>query len=397
MALFSLSDLTKPVTRAEVQANIFAVLGVLGISTTAWAEGDVVHTLIVSVSAVVAALSSLQANIAKSGFLDMSSGPWLEVVAKQVYNVDPIRATYASGECQLHNSGGGLYVQAVGECIVRNPTTGKSYRNAEAFTLNPGATLIAVFEAVEAGSASNAASDTITSMVSNLLSVSVTNTTVFTGLDAEPDPAIRGRSKMKLGSLSPMGPWDAYAYAARTAVRAGGEPAGVTRTRLLKDGYGNVTAVVGSASGTVGGTLGDLSTDLGAVDEAVQRNAAPFCVAAHTQSATALAVTVSYELWAYNTSGLDDAGLKLAVRAKLAEFFSSLAIGGATLTPGAPTGYVYVDALRAVISTAIPQTIHVVLTLPAADVALTATQVATLIHSVDAHAVVHQVSPSEGT
>lgn len=396
MALFSFSDLTTPVTRAEVEASVLSVLAALGVPTTAWAPGAVVRTMVVGVSAALAALSQLQAYVARSGFLDLSEADWLDAKARYDFGLERLAATYASGTLQLANAGGGLYELAVHECVATNPTTGKSYRNTAAFTLNPGATIAVAFEAVEPGSASNASSGAITELVTTLLNVSVTNLDTFTGLDAERDPALRARARERLGALSPMGPWDAYTYAARNAKRADGVSAGVTRVRTLQDGYGNVDVIVASASGAVGGTLGDLSTDLGAVDDAVQRNAAPIPAAAHTVSATAQPVHVAYELWAYNTAGRTDAQLKAAVQAKLAAFFSELGIGGATLAPGAATGYVFVDALRAAISTAVPEVFHVVLSSPASDVALSATQVATLLHSTSSDATVHQVTPSAG-
>lgn len=395
-ALFSLSDLTTPVTREEAQAAIYEVLTALGVNTAAWERGAVVRTMITSVSAMLAALSSLQSKIAASGFLDLAEDDWLTAVARYVYGVDRIEATFAAGTVTLVNAGGGIYSVAAGDLVVANPSSGKTYRNASSFTLGASATIDVAIVATEAGTASASPSLAITELVTTLLNVTVSNAAALTALDAEKDPALRLRCREKLGALSPFGPWDAYAYAARNALRSSGETAGVTRTRVLKDGYGNVTLVVANPSGTVSGTLGDTATDLGAVDEAAQVGAAPLAVTLHTQGALAVPVTVTYSLWAYNTSGYSDAQIAQLVATALQDFFAAQPIGGALLTPSANTGYLYVDALRAAISRALPEVFHVTLASPAADVALTATQVATLVHSPTANATVTQVAKPEG-
>lgn len=396
MAIFSLEQLTQPATREEVQASIYEVLGLLGVKTTAWGSGAVVRTMIVGVSTMLAALSQLQAFIAASGFLDLAEKAWLDLVAQHVYGELRIDATYASGTLRLHNTGGAIYLYDPGDFVAANPDTGKSYTNTVAVTLNPGDTVDVAAAALESGTGSSTATGTITALVTNSLGVEVTNLDTFVGLDSESDPALRARCRAKLGALSPNGPWDAYAYAARTAKRSTGEPVSVTRTRVLRDGYGNVTLVCASSSGGIAGTLGDLTTDLGAVDDAVTRRAEPLAVAATAATASPVATLVTYELWAHNTSGLTTEQIKTKVQSALAAFFSALPIGGALLSPGDTTGYVYLDALRAAISQAVPEIYHVTLTLPAANVALTATQVATLSHNPDLHATVHQVAPTEG-
>lgn len=399
MAFFSLADLTKPATRADVQASIYRVLGTLGVNTTSWASGAVVRTMVVAVSAMLSAFSSLQAQIASSGFLDLAEGDWLTLVARYVYGVERLEATFAAGFVTLVNAGGGIYNVDPGDLIVAttvtgDPKSGKTYRNDAAFTLGAGQTITVAITAVEAGADSTTGAATITVLTTALLNVTCSNAASLVGLDAEKDPALRLRCSEKLGALSPMGPWDAYAYAARNAHRSTGEPCGITRTRTLKDGFGNVTLVVASASGTVTGTIGNLATDLGAVDEAIQQLSAPLAVTAHTESAAAVNQAVTYELWAYNTSGQSSAQIQQSVSDVLTSFTERQPIGGNTLAPGDTTGYVWLDAIKAAISGVLPQVFHVVVTVPGGDVALTLTQVMTLG---TVTGVVHQVASPEGS
>lgn len=394
MALFSLKDLTTPATRDEIQAKIYEVLALLGVNTTAWGSGAVVRTMVVGVSAILGAFSELQAKIAASGFLDLAEDDWLTLVARYVYGVERIEATFASGEVTLVNGGGGVYPMDPDDLVVTNPVTGKSYRNQTGFTLGALATVTVPISAIEAGSPSTSAAHTVTVLTTTLLNVTCDNANPVVGLDGEPDAALRLRCREKLGALSPMGPWDAYAYAARNARRSTGEPCGVTRTRTLKDGFGNVTTIVASAAGAVVGSIGDTATDLGAVDEAIQTQAEPLAVTAFTESADVVSQDIAYELWMYNSSGATVAEIQALVSTALITFFQMQPIGGNLLNPGDATGKLYSDAFKKAIAGVSPLIFHVLLTTPAGDVTLNNTDVG-VMGSITGQ-LIHQVPPAEG-
>lgn len=377
--MISLDDLTTPLTTEQVKQKIYDVMSALGVSTTSWKPGAVVRTMVYALAVVIAAFSQLTASIARGGFLELATGSWLTLVARYVYGVEREEATFASGEFTLVNSGGGIYALDPDDLIVSNPTTGKSYRNTEAFSLGAGATLTIPIRAVEAGAASTSTPGTITVLETTLTDVTGSNALAVVGLDAELDPALRTRCYEKLGSLSPMGPWDAYAYAARTAKTAAGIGVGVTRVRNKKDGYGNVWTYVATASGAVTGDADDPDTDLGAVNEAVQRLAAPLAVTAHTETAVAVVVPVTYQVWLYNTTGLTDQQVKDAIAVALASFFAASPIGGNVL--GVDSGKIFRDAVITAIG-ATPSInsarFRVTLAAPAADVELDVNEVAVL-------------------
>jgi phage-related baseplate assembly protein len=392
MAIFTLADLTTPLTRDEVQTRIYDVIGLVGTRTTSWKPGAVVRTMITACAMILSAFSELTALIAKSGFLELAEGRWLALVAWYVYGVEKQYATFATGEVTLTNAGGGIYPVDPDDLIVRNPDTGKQYRNLEGFTLAAMETQTIVVRAVEAGSSSTSAPGTIVELETPLLGVSATNALAVVGIDDEEDPALRARCSEKLGSLSPFGPWDAYAYAARTATRADGTLIGITRVRTVKDGAGNVDTYVATATGAVTGTIGNLATDLGVVDEAIQRRAAPLAVTANVASASTVAIPVSYRVWMYNTSGLTQAEIESAISARLVTFMMGQPIGGNVV--GSDAGKVFADAIRTAIGAALPQIFHVIVTLPAADVALSISQVPVL--GTVTPLLITQVPPSEG-
>lgn len=371
-----IEDLITPLTRAEVETKIYDTLAALGTRTTSWKPGGVARAIITAVSIVLAAFSTLQAAIARSGFLELAEGAWLAVVAKLVYGVDKRYATFASGELTLTNAGGGVWPMGANDLIVRNPDTGAEYRNTTSFVLGSMATLTIPISAIEAGSYSSSAPGTIVEMTTPLIQVSVTNESAVIGLDDETDPELRTRCYERMGAQSPFGPWDSYAYAAKNAKRLDGAAVSINRCRVVKDGYGTVTVYCATPSGETLGSIGDLTTDLGAADEAIQRFAAPLTVTAVTATAAPVDVDVAVRLWVYNWTKLTRDQIEDAVTSRVLSFFQAQPIGG-HIVNGEP-GKLFRDALTTTIGSALPEIFHVVLDSPSADVEIEPHEVAQL-------------------
>jgi len=374
----TLDTLVTPMTVEEAKTAIYDALAARGVSTTDWKLGAVMRTLIAALAIVIAALSSMQAAIAKLGFLEYASGSWLTMVARYVYGVERTAATFAAGTLTFDNLGGGVFSGVAGDLVVSSSVNGKEYRNTASYTIGALATGVEIaFEAVEAGSSSSAAVGTIDTLVSVLSGVTVTNAADLVGTDEEEDAALRLRCSESLGALSPNGPRDAYAYFARSATKDDGTSAGVTRVRVVPDGTGTVDVYVASASGAIAGTIGDTTTALGAVDDAIQTNVVPLCVTANIASVTTVSMPVTYEIWVRSTIGLTGAEVQTAISDALTSFVSTHPIGGEIISG---SGYVYVDAIKACIAESLPAgaVVKLTITAPAADVALTASQVATL-------------------
>ena len=368
----TLASLTTPLTVEECKAAIYAAIEARGASTSAWTPGSVVRTIIAGLAIVLSAFSTLQADIAKSGFLALSEGDWLTLVARYVYGVERDLGSFAAGTVTLSNAAGGVYSGGVGDLVVIDTATSKTYRSTEAYSLAALGTTTVAVEAVEIGTESNAAPGAIDGFVTTLNGVTVSNAAALVGADVETDAALRLRCAEKTGSLSPNGPSDAYAYVARSATQTDGVTSiGVTRVRTVPDGLGNVAVYLATATGGVTGTVGDLATDLGAIDDAIQAQVVPLGVTATVASAVAKLIPVTYELWIRDTTGYSDATIKSLVVDALTAFMAAQPIGGFILT--AAPGYVYTSALVAVIGSAIPGAeVRVLVTAPAADVVIAA-------------------------
>lgn len=398
MPSFNLDDLTQPVTRAEVQQSIYDVLGMMGVNTTSWKSGSVVRTMIVATSLVLSAFSELQARIARSGFLELSDGRWLTLVAHYVYGIDRFDATFATGEVTLTNTGGGVFDFDPDDLIFANPTSeaNATYRNTSAVHIgpvgSPTAVVVVPISATIAGTAGNAGVGDISQMVTTVLSVSCTNDAPLMGSDEETDAQLRERAQESLGALSPMGPWDAYGSAVRNAKHADGSSLGINRIRIVKDGYGTVTTYVANSGGAVDGDVDDPTSDLGIADEAIQQNAAPLAVTALTVSATNHYINVDYEVWMYNTSSLSTLEIELAIADAIGAFLAAQPIGGNVID--SDPGKIFVSAITTAIFNALPQIFKVVVTTPAVDEEMAPEDVAVLLSANATN--IHQEPPPEG-
>jgi Baseplate J-like protein len=335
---------------------------------------------------VMAAFTEIQAQNARLGFADLSSGQWLGLKAQYDYGIDPelLDATFATGTVTLRNNGGGVYDVDAFDLIVTNPTNGASFRNSAAFHLGALGQVDVPIIAIEIGAASSSDAAAITQLTTPLNQVTCTNAARVDGRDALKDPEVRTLCGESLGALSPFGPWDAYSYACRTATRADGSTLGITRTRLNKDGYGNVTVYVATDSGAV------VSGDVDVAQDAVAQRAEPQGVNATVHSAVARIVPVAYEAWLYNTSGQLPADIESAIRAQITAFFATQPISGNVLPPDT-TGKVFTSGIGAAIGAAFPEVIRVVVA--GDDTSLAANEVPVLGVVT---ATIHQVPTPEG-
>lgn len=386
----SLESLTTPITVDEATASIYGVLAAVGAKTTTWKKGAVVRTIIAAVALILSSLSELMALIARSGFLELAEGDWLTLVARHVFGVERIDATFAAGFVTLTNTGGGVFNPDAGDIIVKNTVSGQTYRNTDAFSLGALGILTIGITAVEAGARGTSAAGYIDSFETPLINVTVTNAAAVVGLDAETDPELRTRCLEKRSSLSPNGPRDAYAYFAKTATRADGTNVGVSRVRVSASSTtGQVTVTVASPTGAVSGDATDPATDLGAVDFAIKRNVVPDGVTETTQTATALIFNITYELWIYATVNLTDAEIGALVEARLETFFTTQPIGGNVI--GTDPGKVFQDAIRTAIGGTRPEIFHVIVSFPGADSFVGPTEVPML--GVVTPTAIHRVAP----
>lgn len=364
-------------TVAQALTDLEAALTAAGLPVASWRPGARIRTILAAVATVHSALWTVAGLLAKAGFREYATGEWLTLLAKQVYGLDRVAATFAAGTVTLTNAGGATYTWNIGDLTVQASAVGKNYTNTAAVTLGPSPdTQDVAVAAVEAGSGSTVAALAIDTMVTSAIGVTVSNAAALVGVDEETDDAQRTRCAQVLSTTFPFGSADAYDYTAKLATRLDGTSVGVTRTQVdTSSPVGTVYLAVATASGAVSGTYSDPATDLGAVNDAIQSQVVPLGVTCSVVSAVVVPVAVTYDFWFLTTSGAAASQVAAKIAAALATFFSAQPVGGEDVGAG---GYCFANSVLATIYAANPYIIKATLTLPASDRAIADYYVATL-------------------
>lgn len=369
----SLATLLVPQTKAEIYDYAIGIAQSLGLPVTTWQAGDPTRSLYHVEAEFLALLDALRIGFTQSGFLDTATGIWLKVLAYQVYGVTVPEASYATTTVLLTNTAGGLYAdKEAGDMTFRNSTSGATYRNTTGGTLavGPGTTLSVTVVADEPGADSSAAAGEIDEFVTGWIGVTCTNAAAAIGVDEQDEETTRQQCRDMLGSLSPNGPKEAYAYVAKNSDLTG--TTAVNRTREYADSdTGDVLQYIAGPSGAVSEPVRLL------VEAAILEWATPLCITPTILSATNVPVAVTYSAWIYSSANKTTAEVEEAVEAKLEQMFASRRIGGDIISP-ATTGSLYGTLIESTIRETFPEIFRVVVTTPAGDTALGNGQVATL-------------------
>lgn len=372
--MISITDLLSTPTGDDVLEKYLTMLETVGVSARSWRPGGVYRTILRVVANAQADLSTTILGFAQAGFLETATGGWLTLLAYYVYAVTRISATFATGTVTLANSGGGVYTLNAGELVVANVLTGKTYTNLAGFTLSPGASLDVSVRAIEQGAASNGTPGTVTTLVSVLAGVTVTNAAAIVGSNDELDSDLRTRCLNRLAIIGGKGPRGAYAYAVKSAVRGDGSPVDINRLRVSpSSSTGVVTVYVASSAGA------PTSTDLPFIVASIETYARPDSVTATVVAATPVALTAAITVWAKRQDGLVASDVAALVQTALLAMIQSYPIGGIPKPPSAQ-GYLYADGIAGTAKGAHPAIFDV--DGISVDLALAANEVATLATTV---------------
>ena len=356
MAL-TLNDLLTLPTEDELTDSFLALLAAAGFPVTSWQVGGVARTMARLVARGLVKVGTLVSLIAKGGLNRYSTGEWLTQLAREVYENERLRATFAQGQVQLGLSSAlaGPYTIAVGQLWFA--WNGKRYRNTTGTPVGspltfPDAVVLSI-KAESPGAAYNAP-DNLLTLQTPLAGMTVLASTISTqGANEEADGALQARNSGKWGTVGPAANSDGWGTYAREASSE------VTRVIVLENtpADGAVRVVVAGAGGALSGpTLASINTYLDA--------RRPLCVAVDAINATEQALAITGTVRISNASPNAPQALAQALDA-IAAYLAELPIGGV----------VRLGDLYAVIE-AIPGVESSLLSAPASDVALGATSVA---------------------
>ena len=171
----SLSDLIAPRTVERVKAALLALLQSRGFPVTDWAEGGVARTLVEMLAQALADLDQVVAKVAAAGFVALSSGDWLTLVAAQVYGLARNLATFTQGTVLLSDAASaGPFTIVPGQLYVQS-TDGKRFTNLVGGVLTKGGTLSLQVQAESPGAAFNVPVGAISTLLTPLPGVTVAN------------------------------------------------------------------------------------------------------------------------------------------------------------------------------------------------------------------------------
>lgn len=350
-------------TRQRIFDRMVTIADSLGLDTESWQPGDPTRATLYADAGVLETLEAGTAEAIRGGFLRLARGAWKKLVAYHVYNVEPEEARHATCSVALTNASTTNYgTLEAGDVIVRNSTTGATYRNTTGGSLGGLGSLALDVEAEDPGSDGTSGVGDIDELVTALPGVTVTNTTAAIGVDEESPAALEARCLAKLGSLSPNGPSGAYEYVATTRSLNGG--AAVDRVAVVDSDAddGECTVYVAGPAGAVSG--GDVTL----VEDALETLAIPIGFRANVASATGVTVNVTCTVYVYDTIGRDASELEAELEDLLTTTIGARPIGGDE------GGFLYGSFLVSTLLSAVAP--HGYRVSSIADTALTSAQVA---------------------
>jgi uncharacterized phage protein gp47/JayE len=366
----TLSDLISQLKGSEFISSVKTIAASVGLFPDDWEEGDAEEAIVESVGDAVAQLWNTFVWYAiRGGFLDYAERGWLTLLARNVFNVERILATFATGTWTGTNATASpIGPFNPGDLVFVSLDNGKTYRNSGTVTFAPSTTTAITLQAEEIGTGSNAAPTRVV-LQTTVLGVTGTNAASIAGRDDETDDALRARCRLKPASLSPNGPSQAYEFVCLTP-----DFHGVTVNRV-KVSLGSVNGTVSVLIAGVDGAFTD-PADVAAVNTAVLKNVAPTGATPTVTSAVGNSIPVTWQGWSHPSANVDPTAAEAAVNAALVLAFQSFPIGGDEKVAG--SGFVYKNVIETVIKAAVPGFFEVEVTAPAADVAIAANEVPTL-------------------
>ncbi len=357
--MLSYQQLSTPVTETEAKTQILTRLTELGFSATSWQSGSVQLTFVMLLAWLYARLTEFVATLVAACFLETSTGEFLTRFSKSVYQ--NIRKQSIAAQHKISHvvaSGSGPYTINIGDEVATDGT--RTFRNITGGTINTAQNGTAAndltYEAEVAGSAGNAAVNTITKLVTTLAGVTITNpdsTPVRSGSNEESDAQLAERNQLKWGELAVEMPGDGYRSVALSV-------AGIRRCEIddtNPDGPGTLRVYVAAESG---------AADPAAKLEAglLIQSRRSVCGIVTLPEPPVQPVAVSGVVY-ITTSKLATA--TATIQTELTTYIESLKLGGVTLT--STTKGVPVDGIQETIRK-VDGVQNVDLTSPTADVAV---------------------------
>ena len=378
----SLSQLFRPKTEAEALAWALEELADLGFNTTSWQSGSVQLTFVRLVAKVYSLLTESVASFTALAYNETAEDDALTAFSDSVFDNQRNLATRTEGELTLTAAAGQGPFNIVAQAyLYQHDTLDLKYRNLTSGSVVDGTPLVVTIQAESAGAAYNVANNSITTQLTPIAGMTVTNNAIAgsttwvssEGTDEETDPALRIRNTSRWATLSYAAPWEAYVFWAR---EASVNIARVAVDDTNPDGPGTLYVYIAGASGVSSGDDRDDAQDLIDTKQPETSVATVFVATAQPQTFTAN-VYVDSDFF---DVGVIQADKEAEIEAALTAHVNGLDIGGVVLPPpdgDGVQGYLLADRWRKAVQDVVGVE-NIGSESPAADVAITAFRVMTM-------------------
>ena len=355
----TLDTLIRTTTRAQELDALLATLAAEGLPVTAWQAGNALRTLAVADAEALRDLRGVVSEIARGGYLDTAEGGWLTLLALGVFDIARVPAQYNTRDVTVTcASGAGPYTITPAQLVVSDGTRRWQSTNAANVTVPSGGSVTIRVRAEEPGDAYNVSGATITTIIAPALAglTVLGGATVEAGAPEESDATLRARCRARWATLGRGATLAAYDFWALST--PGAE---AVRRVYVAPGPGDGTVAVYIAQAAATATGPQVAAVQAYIDTQCPVTDAPTVTAA-TEVPVAVTATVRVR------TASDSAANRTAATDAIAALINGTTLGGeidreaiAAAIYGASAGIVDVDT-----------------TVPAADVTLSASQVATV-------------------
>ena len=364
--MISWAQLTTPPTIDAIFARLITFAKALKLPTFSWGPKNFLRAALGLFAQVLGdQFGTVIADIAKGGFRTTAPGDWLTLIASEFYGIDREPAVFTDGTVTLTNVSTTPQTIAIGD-LAFETIGGQIFTNITGGSLAGPGSLPLSWRAEHAGSAYNVGGESVVLLSTPLPGVSISalageSWITTLGVDEESDADLSTRCGERWDTLGPTPGTTAYAF---NAILAGVAVASgqVTRTRVYE-----ATPIPSYVTMYLAGPTGPVSTTVAnAVRQWFEDNAKrPQCVGLLIYPANSRVVSLT--------------GTVTVKAAQLAAAQAAISAGLVALEKGTDFGgLVDVNELIALVRTA-PGCTRLVLTTPAADVALAPSEVVSFV------------------
>ncbi len=229
MAIQTLAELLGTRTLEQVRAQFSAWMTARAATApelaeiTEWVSGGVLKTLLELDAETFWRFEQLLPELAKSGFVDLASGTWLDFLAQSQYNLTRAISVFAIDSVTLTAQAGSGPYTITDNQLWAVTANGLKFQSMGGGTLPTGGTLVLQFIAEHPGTEYNLPRGVLTKLLTPLSGVTISNSSARfrAGADTESDARLRQRCKLRWAELAAVPTSDslkAYVLAAAPAV-----------------------------------------------------------------------------------------------------------------------------------------------------------------------------------